>query len=332
MPRVTLADVARHAGVSRAAASLVVRGEGRLSDATRDRVRASMRELGYVYHRGAAALRMQSTSTFGLIVTDLTNPFFAEMTVGFEERLGRDDVLAFVTNTFDRPARQDALVRSMVERGVDALVVVPVQTESGSVPIDAGGLPVLAVTRRPQPGTAYLGPDDRAGGRLAARHLIDHGHRRLVYLGGPRHGSARQERIASVRAELAGAGGSLVADLEGRTSVETGQDAGRRLLESGTAFDAVICHSDEIAFGFAAALRAAGRAPSSVPMIGFDGLAVGSVMDPPLTSVSVGPGRLGAHAVDVLTALRAGAEPAVELLQPQLLLRSSCGCSGGIRS
>ncbi|WIB26719.1 LacI family DNA-binding transcriptional regulator [Curtobacterium sp. MCSS17_015] len=323
----TLADVARHAGVSRAAASLVVRDEGRLSEATRNRVRASMHELGYVYHRGAASLRMQNTSTFGLIVTDLTNPFFAEMTVGFEERLERDDLLAFVTNTFDRPGRQEALVRSMIERGVDALVVVPVQTEAGTATIDAGGLPVLAVTRRPEDGIAYLGPDDRVGGHLAARHLIDHGHRRLVYLGGPRHGSARKERIAAVREELAAAGGTLVADLDGRTSLGTGRDAGRVLLDSGVSFDAVICHSDEIAFGFAAALRTAGRAPASVPMVGFDGLAAGAVMDPPLTSVSVGPGRLGAYAVDVLTGLRAGAEPTTELLTPQLLVRSSCGCA-----
>lgn len=285
-----------------------------------------MRELGYVYHRGAAALRSQSTSTIGLIVTDLTNPFFAEMTVGFEERLEQDDVLAFVTNTFDRPGRQEALVRSMVERGVDALVVVPVQTETGTVPIDAAELPVLAVTRRPAGDTAYLGPDDRLGGAIAARHLIGHGHRRLVYLGGPRHGSARQERVASVRQELEAVGGALVADIDGRTSVATGLDAGRSLLRSGVTFDAVICHSDEIAFGFAAALREVDVVAASVPMIGFDGLAAGAVMDPPLTSVSVGPGRIGARAVEVLGLLRDGGEPTVELLEPELVVRSSCGC------
>jgi LacI family transcriptional regulator len=289
-----------------------------------------MRELGYVYHRGAAALRSQSTSTIGLIVTDLTNPFFAEMTVGFEERLEQDDVLALVTNTFDRPNRQEALVRSMIERGVDALVVVPVQTETGTVPIDAAGLPVLAVTRRPAGDTAYLGPDDRLGGALAARHLIEHGHRRLVYLGGPRHGSARQERVASVQQQLDAVGGALVADIDGRTSVETGLEAGRDLLCSGVPFDAVICHSDEIAFGFSAAVREVGLEAASVPMIGFDGLAAGAVMDPPLTSVSVGPGRIGAHAVEVLAALRDGAEPMVELLAPELVIRSSCGCAARV--
>lgn len=289
-------------------------------------MRTSMRELGYVYHRGAAALRSQSTSTIGLIVTDLTNPFFAEMTVGFEERLEQDDVLALVTNTFDRPSRQQALVRSMIERGVDALVVVPVQTESGTIAIEASGLPVLAVTRRPSGDTAYVGPDDRIGGALAARHLIEHGHRRLVYLGGPRHGSARKERIAAVQRELDAVDGVLVADPDGITSVATGLEAGRELLSRGVPFDAVICHSDEIAFGFSAALRETGVSAASVPMVGFDGLAAGAVMDPPLTSVSVGPGRLGRRAVEILTDLRNGAEPKTELLEPELLIRSSCGC------
>src|SRR5689334_11625947 len=85
--RVTLLDVARAAGVSRATASLVLRGSDLVADATRERVLASMRALGYVYHRGAASLRTQHSQTVGLIVPDVTNPFFAEMTVGIEARL-----------------------------------------------------------------------------------------------------------------------------------------------------------------------------------------------------------------------------------------------------
>src|SRR4029079_11391187 len=83
----TLLDVARDAGVSRATASLVLRGSDLVADETRARVLASIRKLGYVYHRGAASLRTQRSNTVGLIVPDVTNPFFAEMTVGIEERL-----------------------------------------------------------------------------------------------------------------------------------------------------------------------------------------------------------------------------------------------------
>src|SRR6476659_10094737 len=82
---VTLLQVAHDAGVSRATASLVLRGSDLVADATRERVLASMRKLGYVYHRGAASLRTQRSNTVGLIVPDVTNPFFAEMTFGVEE-------------------------------------------------------------------------------------------------------------------------------------------------------------------------------------------------------------------------------------------------------
>lgn len=107
MPRrVTLLDVAAHAGVSRATASLVLRGTGRVSDETRQRVFESMRELGYVYHRGAASLRQDRTQTVGLLLPDLDNPFSTEFVHGLEEVLSGVGVVTLMVNTSESPQRQ----------------------------------------------------------------------------------------------------------------------------------------------------------------------------------------------------------------------------------
>jgi LacI family transcriptional regulator len=284
-----------------------------------------MRDLGYVYHRGAASLRAQSSATLGLMVTDLSNPFFAEMAVGFEEALDDDAALTLVSNTFDRPTRQAALVRSMRERGVDGLVYVPVETDTGPAPVELAGMPVLAVTRRPQPNVAYLGSDDAAGGRLAAEHLLHHGSERFVYLGGPRHGSVRRVRFAAVMDRVQAAGAVLVGDLDGRTSVETGYRLGQTLLEQGTEFDAVICHSDVVAFGLFRAMRDRGFDPGSVRIVGFDGLAMGAVSEPSLTTVSGHPADIGHRAAAIVREMQPG-DVFEDLVAPELIIRSSCGC------
>src|SRR5579871_3729706 len=97
--RVTLVDVARHSGVSRATASLVLRGSPLVAAETRERVQASMRALGYVYHRAAATLRTQRSHLIGLVIPDITNPFYAELTMGIEARLDDAQQVVVLANT-----------------------------------------------------------------------------------------------------------------------------------------------------------------------------------------------------------------------------------------
>src|SRR5699024_4529823 len=113
MPRVTLADVAKRAGVSRATASLVLRETGSLTDETRVRVRTAMAELGYVYHRAAAAMRAGRTQSIGLIVPDISNGFTAEMTVAIERTLAATGHVTLVANSLEDASRQELLVSSM---------------------------------------------------------------------------------------------------------------------------------------------------------------------------------------------------------------------------
>jgi LacI family transcriptional regulator len=328
MARVTLQDVAQHAGVSRATASMVVRGTGRLSAETRLRVRQSMDSLGYVYHRGAASLRTRRTGVIGLLTTDVSNPFFAAMTRGFEEQAALGGYLTMMTNTLDDPERQRRLAQSMLEYPVEALAYTPAVKDGEPHAITDASVPTLAVTRGSVPDEPYLGPDDVLGGRLAAEHLIEyHGYRRIVYLGGPRGAGPREDRLNSVRAVAARhADVEVVADFSGVTNVAGGVELAERLLTSGLEFDGVVCHSDVVAFALFAALRRAGR-ERDVGAVGFDGLPESALFWPPISSVGVGPERLGAAAAQwLMNALEGVRGPVRTLMEPELQIRSSCGC------
>ena len=329
--RVTLKDVAQRAGVTAAAASLAMSGKGRISPETRDRIQRAMEELGYVYHRGAASLRTQKSSIVGLLVTDISNPFFSNMTVGFEEQLGQDGYLTVLANTFDDPGRQSELLRVLTEQSVDAVVYVPAMGGDSSFAVPGKtNNPALAVTRRQRPDVPYLGPDDRAGGRLAAQHVVQvHGRKRLVYLGGPSGAWTREERLTGVSEYINGMGEvSLAAEFSGRTSIGSGLELANRLMDAGKEFDAVICHSDVVAFSFIRAYLDRGGGPlADISVIGFDGLPESAVYNPPLTTVSVGPEELGRRAARLIQELINGQEVGVELMPPVLQVRDSCGCN-----
>lgn len=326
----TLSDVAAHAGVSRSSASLALRGTGRLSEETRERVQASMEALGYVYHRTAASLRTQKSSVVGFIVTDVSNPFFSSMSRELEWTLSKAGYRTMLSNTFDEHERFDDLVRTMSEYPVAALVYVPVaDADFNFATSRESGVPGLAVTREPPVPTPFLGPDDLLGGRLAAQHLIDvHGRRRLVYLGGPETAGPRSRRIEGVRSAIDGSAAELVVQLPGVTGIHSGLALAERLVESGLAFDAVLCHSDVTAYALCHTLRSRGVVvPLDVSVVGFDGLDTDVVFAPTITSVSVDPARIGRLAADwVATAVSGGSVPERTVLAPVLEIRASCGC------
>ncbi len=307
---------------------MVVRNAGRLSQETRERVRQAMSDLGYVYNRGAATLRTRRSGILGLLITDVTNPFFAAMTLGFENAAAARGYMTMVTNTFDDAERQSRLTQAMLEYPVEALAYTPVIEGASAHSPAAMPIPVLAVTRRPPDETPYLTVDDVTAGRLAAEHLVSfHSYRRLVYLGGPHGARPREDRIAGVRVAIRASrtGARLVGQFSGRVSIDEGTRMGQELLASGMTFDAVLCHSDLIAYSVLAVLQAAKRA--DVGVIGFDGLAQSKVFSPPVTSVAVGPTRLGSEAADWLLRAIEGAEVDQRIeLPPHLEIRNSCGC------
>ena len=147
--RVTIVDVARRAGVSKSTVSLVLGGSGLVAEATRARVSQVMSELGYIYHRGAATLLGAESSLLGMVINDLSNPFYVELAIGIEQACQGGAFVPFLANTAESPVRQQQVIRSMREHGAAGLVLAPSYDSSlEDLKRLLAGMPVVQVMRR----------------------------------------------------------------------------------------------------------------------------------------------------------------------------------------
>ncbi|RVW06004.1 LacI family DNA-binding transcriptional regulator [Rhodococcus spongiicola] len=299
MKRVTLSDVSRHAGVSRSTASLVLNGSPSVARETTRRVRESMKALGYVYNRHAAMLRNPRSMTLGLVVTEVQNPYFAELAMTLEDVADRSNYAVFVGYSRDDPARQRRLLDRFVERSIDGLILLPAG-DTQAVEIDkllaTSGIPLVLLARHFNLGHDYVGADNVEAGRLLGGHLRAMGVRTVAMVGGPQHTSARREREEGFRAAIAGGEMSMIrADgLFGEATPDGGAEATRRLLDRGTVPDAIVAYSDIVAVGVYAELNRRGLEPGrDIAVGGFDDIAGSAHRTPPLTTVATFPTAIG---------------------------------------
>lgn len=327
--RVTLIDVARHAGVSRTTASYVITGTGRVSAATRERVLASINELGYVYNEGAASLRRQGR-TIGVIVPNIDRPFFGEVLIGVESTFTGSGYMSLMVSTRDRLDQQARLLRMLREHQVAALAIIPATGSDQNLvdTIRSWDVPTVFLSRYVAGSTEpYVGSDEVRGGYLAADHLIRaHQCRSITYIGGPELGVARIDRLDGVRRAIAHCTDDVrLSDMTSESTVEAGLQIGHQLAV-GDLPDGIVCHNDSIAMGIARALYDAGRA-GATRIVGYDDVAAARASVPSLTSVATNGRLLGEMAAQALLGVISGAEPIVQshLAEPRLIVRESCG-------
>lgn len=332
--RATLSDVARRASVSRATASLVLRDSPLVAAETRRRVEDAMRQLDYVAHRGAAGLRTRRSGSVGLIVTDVSNPFFAELTTGVEERLDDAGRVVLLGSSGDAPAKQERLLGTMREYNADGLLLCPAEgAEDGTVRLLRRRRPpvVLLVRYLPAVEADYVGVDNVTGAELGTEHLIAHGHRRIAFIGGPAHSSARRDRLQGY-ADTLRRHGLPVAEVLTPVSAPT-RDGGLAAIRALLAFDesptAALCYNDVVAFGVMLGVQAAGQVVGrDLAVVGCDDIAEAALWSPPLTTLSISPRAIGAGAADLLLERidRPDEAPRQIILTPALRVRASCGC------
>ena len=193
-----MSDIAGDARVSRATVSLVLRNVPVVAEETRQRVLGSMRRLGYVYHRAAASLRTQRTHAIGLIVTDITNPFYAEIIVAIEDKLGNAGYVTLLGNTSETVSKQERLIATMQEYPADGLLLCPAMDRSETFAewIQNCRIPrVLFVRSVSGVDCDYVGVDNVLGAQTAVEHLVKLGHRQIAFIGGASEVSSRKERV-----------------------------------------------------------------------------------------------------------------------------------------
>ena len=310
--KVTLKDVADAANVSTATASLALRSSPRISDATSQRVKTAAASLDYVYNQRAASLRTQRSSTIGLIVRDMSNPYFAELTSGAESALARQDYSLLLAANGGDLKKQARLIRAMLERGVDGLLLSPVNDSNlAALRKTAAYCPLVLLTPYyPQLAADCVGMADEDGTALAIEHLIAQGHRRIAFIGGYDQEETRRRRLHSYRQTLQRHGIDFDPALciESPTTRRGGYEAVRQLLGIPQPPGCAFCYSDVIAFGVILGLRAAGiEAGRDFAVIGFDDVEEASLWQPSLTSVATDPTIMGEKAAQLM--LRRIAEP-----------------------
>lgn len=326
----TLEDVALRAGVSRATVSRVVRGDVQVRRDKVAKVEDAVRELGYVPNNAARSLASRQTGAIALIVPEhesrvFTDPFFVSAISGVTAGLeASDKQLLLVLSSPEDHARTRRFLRG---GHADGLLVV--SHHEGDISVEVlteAAVPVVFIGRPPEQLRApFVDLDNIEGGRLAARHLIERGRRRIAMICGPQDMPAAIDRREGFEKELADAGIDPVWLSFGDFTLASGERETAALLASETPFDALFASSDLMALGALKKLEGQGvRVPEDVAVIGFDDIASAADDTISLTTV-VNPGRrLAELGATLLLDLIAGRETDQSVvLRPELAVRST---------
>jgi len=326
-------DVALEAGVSQPTVSRALRGDPRVTDATRRRVLQAADRLGYVTSDRGRSLSTRRTSRIGVVVEDLDNPFYLELLDVLHERLERADVRMIVLT----PQRNDPeRVERLVDGSIDGAILttthldspIPAQLRSRRFPF------VLLNRTVDDPAYASCAVDNRAGAIRLAEETLRAGHRAIAAVFGPETTSTGRDREAGIRAVLAGAGVPLPAERtrRGRFTFESGHRGCAELLSARDRPTAVQCANDVVAFGAINAARGLGLAvPDDVSITGFDDIAMAAWEVFRLTTVRQDLRRMAETAVDLVLGLVEDpqAEPERIVLPADLVPRATLAPPGG---
>ena len=324
-------QVARRANVSVGTVSNVLNRPQIVAPQTRERVLRVIDELGFVRNESARHLRTGTGRIIGLVILDLSNPFFTDLARGVEDRANEAGYSVIVCNSDEDQAKEDAYMRVLEERRVQGMLIVPVAPGSPAVDrVRARGTAVVRVTHRIGDDECGVGADDLRGGELAMGHLLALGHERIGYITSASHVWPTDERREGML--MAGRKEGISDDVLHDISVEHlnvahGRDAGERILGIRPRPTAVICANDLVALGvLQVMIRHGVRVPGDMAIVGFDDIEFASAAAIPLTSVRLPRRFMGRLATDLLLEEASGDPEHVHrriVLEPELVVRQS---------
>jgi LacI family transcriptional regulator len=326
-------DVAAAAGVSLGTVSNVLNRPEVVSAGTRERVERAMADLGFVRNEFARQLRMGSSRTLAYVMLDATNPFFTDVAQGIELAAEGADMSVVICNSNNRSVREQAHLAQLMEQRVLGILMTPIDANAPWIDAVAErGVPLVIVDRtRDDDRFCSVAVDDVLGGRLAIEHLIEQGHTRVAFIGGPKSLGQVRERWAGAQTAWSDAGlpgDDLVELTTAALSVAEGRAAGERLtgLSAARRPTAAFCANDITALGLLQAAIAAGwRVPSDLAIVGYDDIEFASAAAVPLTSVRQPREELGRTAAQLLLSETSGESHLHQrvVFRPELVARAS---------
>ena len=332
-------DVAAAAGVSIGTVFNVLNRPERVSVVTRERVQSAMAALGFVPNESARQLRRGQSSLLVYVMLDMTNPFFTDVAQGIDAAARDRSLSLFLCSSDNDALRESHHLQQLQQQRVQGILITPADPMSSTLDdIAARGTPVVIVDRTRSDTTfCTVAVDDVLGGRLALEHLIDQGHDRVAYIGGPGTIGQVRDRHDGAMAAWREAGldeDRLLRIDTASMSFAAGREAGERLLGLPAARrpTAAFCANDLIALGLLQQTMLAGqRVPHDLAIVGYDDIDYAAAAAVPLTSVRQPRRELGRVAAELLLEERSDPDPEHRRVSfdPQLIARaSSAGGSG----
>ena len=329
-PPVRLKDIAEELNVSVMTVSKVVRGQTDVSEATRKRVLARVRELNYQPNWIARSLAARQTFIIGLVVPDLMHSFFAEIAKGVTRMMRPRGYDVVICNSEEDAALERSEVEHLLSRQVDGLILASSQhpDEDGLFRrIEARGTPYVLIDRRfPETKSAYVGTENREIGRLATEHLIERGAKMIGHIAGPKITTGLR-RLEGYKAALAARGIPYREELVMDGSADEGYAAAKALLALDPRVDGIVCYNDPYAVNtLKATLESGLRVPEDVKVIGAGNVHYSDLLRVPLSTIDQKSAQIGEQAADILLAM-VGAKkrkaPKTVVIKPELVARES---------
>ena len=318
--RVTIRDVAKSAGVSYQTVSRALNDKGEIDSGTKQRVLDAASSLGFRPSRFARGLVRQDTTSIGLVIPDLLNPFFTEVASAALAAARLRGWHVVVYDTAGDP-EQELGTLQVIGSQVDA-VVGYITAPAAVVEQHTRGLPVVYIERE-QPGARFgaIRVEGETGVHAAVAHLVAGGRRHIAMVDHERPEPSRRQGWFRAAMSAHGLTGRVV---RARQSFDGGREALDALLTDGAPLDGLLTYNDVIAIGALRGARALGRSvPADLAVIGFDGLAIGELVEPPLSSIRIDTRLLGTMAVEQVAQLLEGGQPEAATVVGELLLRGS---------
>jgi LacI family transcriptional regulator len=336
--RAGIKDVARQAGVSVGTVSNVLNRPDRVSTATRDRVLQTIGELGFVRNEPARQLKAGASRTIAYVVIDAGNPFFTDVASGIEDVAEAAGLGLYICNARDDAEREARYLDLLGEQRVHGVLLTPVSSDSGHLRrLARRGIPLVLVDQNGEgSGFSSVTVDDVLGGELAVTHLLEQGHTRIAFIGGPLSIPQIRERLEGARRALALRGdpdATLTVLETAALNVPEGRLAGARLLGIPAARRpaAAFCANDLLALGLLQELTQHGvQVPGDIAIVGYDDIVYAGAAAVPLSSVRQPRHLLGRTAAELLLAQVPGSDdhvPRQVSFDPELVVRASSGPS-----
>lgn len=326
-------EVAEQAGVSLGTVSNVLNHPEMVATDTRQRVQAVIEQLGFVRNGSARQLRAGHSHHLGLVVLDVTNPFFTEVARGVEDAANQAGYVVILCNSDDSPEKESRYLHMLQEQRTAGILITPVQNDTGYLQrLRQQGIAIALLDRPSRArGLCSIAVDDVLGGELATRHLLELGHRSIAFVSGPlsiRQCADRRRGMSRAIKSMGLDPAQIIVDIPARAQqASAGEQCVDELLRHKRRPTAVFCANDLLALGIMRGLNERKvNIPAEMALVGYDDVEFASVLSPALTSIRQPKYQLGRTAAELLLDEVTNADHHQHkqvIYQPELVVRAT---------